>query len=335
MKLELELLDAFRAPREPDPLPVPPKSTSRQTSLQYDRTTDLKRNLSRKERGDRARGFFQRLSKDTRGMFEGLTGKKQGSPEVPQTLLHQTAEALLTPVKTMTSAPDTPYSETAVGTPPVSQPIDRHLQTLARLEKLLPSTTPDLRIPLPSLLIRVREEDRVRNEKARQEVFEDGLPGSGTATPDMSGRARGYRMGGDVRAGLGALTGGMDSFGGWKRLQKMEVLSSSGLEAQSESTGKLTMCERPKPCTFVFWDVEFDESIEEFLAAAAEDETICGRPGCEVDVEGHTRWWYHAGKKVGLRVVKVDTEESDMDAWVECRECGKISDAGKLSYAAR
>jgi hypothetical protein len=98
MYLELDLLDSFRIPREPDPLPVPPKS--RQSfDLPHALTEDTgfapRRASARdRERRERTRSFFHRLGKDTRGLFDGLLGRRHLPEDHPPAAIPPRSETL-------------------------------------------------------------------------------------------------------------------------------------------------------------------------------------------------------------------------------------------------
>ncbi|ORX36029.1 hypothetical protein BD324DRAFT_520177 [Kockovaella imperatae] len=274
MFLELELLDAFHVPRETRAPMVPPKSVPRPK--------------------EKAKGFFNRLGRDTKGIFGGLLprARKDAALDYGPTI----AQAGL-------SGPPSPIINSAPSTPPLSQTTDRSLKTLGKLESMLHSTTPGLVFPMPSLLLRVREEDRVRREKAKQEMEEgvvDGLPG----------RAIGYRMGGDVRAGLGALASGLDTFDGWIRLQRLETLVCWGMES---------LCQAPTSKTMTFWG-ESDQTIEEMVS----DPSSCD---CK---EPHVQWLLHGERRVGIKTVE---HEGPMDVWTKCLECGASTAARPLGIA--
>ncbi|KAK4684262.1 hypothetical protein P7C73_g5929, partial [Tremellales sp. Uapishka_1] len=313
MFLELSLLDAFRMPRELDPpLPPPPKPKP-------DVAVQLKRQSSLKEKGVR-KGFFGRLGKESRVVWDGLVGRsRRGSGGLAQEK----------PLISLESAPSSSISDRTLdirtdlseglSTGTSVAPMERHLLLLAKLENLLPSTTPGLRIGMPPLLLRLREEDRIRKEKALQELKEDG-GGSGAATPGgdfWKGRALAYRLGGDVRAGLGAISLGIESFEGWRRLQRLETLCCMGVVED----GKERLCARPRLEALVFFeekDKTLIDLVEEFEAEK------CERAGCEVDVSRHQRWWIHAGKKIQVAISHVEekNQTDEMDCWMSCAKCG-------------
>jgi 1-phosphatidylinositol-3-phosphate 5-kinase len=229
---------------------------------------------------------------------------------------------------------------TGAQTPPIQLPTEKHLAMLGRLENLLPSTTPGLKVPMPPLLLRVREEELVRREMAKEEMKEectstiDGLPvlrgpGEGTVRGTDSpsrGRALAYRLGGDVRSGLGALAPGPDTFAGWTRLQKLDVLYCVGVDDRPEPTKDLerdtsdgdggetklgtaseksTFCQRPEQESHTFYDPSSDISLEDFfegLSAEAGDMAACDRAGCDVVGGEHVRWWIHGGRKIEGKV---------------------------------
>lgn len=266
----------------------------------------------------------------------------------------------LTRDETMTLSTATPHARqnpfpatasstnTGSSTPSIPQAADRHLRTLANLEALLPSVTPSVRLPMPPLLLRVREEERMRSEKAKQEIAEetagatagtsDGLTRHSSTSHRI--RARAYRMGGDVKAGLCALMSGMDEFDGWIRLQRLEVLSCTGIEIPVEEEGgvvmRTTICERPKAMTYNFWHND-DETIQDVINGIMTDEEhVCSRGGCDASQEEHTRWWLQDGKKLGMLIRKVELGmgEIGLDCWVKCAECKKASEPKKLGDIA-
>jgi len=205
--------------------------------------------------------------------------------------------------------------------PNIQLPIERHLQILTKLEGNLHSTTPNLRFDIPPILQRVKAENELRNKKAEEEITSvtpsiEGLPASSRSTrPDAEkkGRAMGYRLGGDVRAGLGVLVGGIEGFEGWMRLQKLETLisigtnlpSSSdsqnnladikdkaeekdnseedlGVKAKQSNTSKSQMriCRMPKSETLLFYDQEGrDQTLREFC------ESLSTSSECQLDDE--------------------------------------------------
>ncbi|WVQ97361.1 hypothetical protein IAU59_004473 [Kwoniella sp. CBS 9459] len=387
MTIELDFLDAFRVPREPDEPPLPPKQasgtfTTTQLSSDPRGSADLLRKTSLKERGDRTKGFFHRLGKESRTVWAGLLGKRRGSDShengasLPSPSLdHSHQDLPITPVtgtfpSLLEDSKATPTSmDSSSGLPIKSlipHPTERHLQILSRLEGQIHSTTPGLLLPMPPLLLRVREEENLRQERARQEIKEDdnqsldGLPsnspsmllsptlrGHAQGPALMQGRALGYRLGGDVRAGLGCLSSGIDTFEGFIRLQRLETLYCTGTEQVNEEGEKETrICEKPRPSTYVFWDDARDMSISQMVTEVQEeceeDPMICSRSGCTASQGDHLRWWIHAGKRVGLRVEPAakrdqDPEESEelaLRVWTKCEECGEESDSRLLGHAS-
>jgi 1-phosphatidylinositol-3-phosphate 5-kinase len=108
---------------------------------------------------------------------------------------------------------------------------------------MIHSATPNLAFPLPRILLRVRDEDQIRREKALEEIKAERADSAGGVSTSIDGlprdlaederkleeaikgRAAGYRLGGDVRVGLGALASAIDGWEGWCRLQRLDVLS--------------------------------------------------------------------------------------------------------------
>ena len=337
MFLELDLLDAFGVPRELDSTPETPAPT-----LPPKSATSTVRRRSIKDKGDKTKGFFNRLGRDTKGIFGNLLPRprKDSVPERPPSgLPAQTGPQ--TPQSILSLPLSTPSSSNAFdpSTPPISQTTDRHLRTLQKLEAMLPSTTPGLTVPMPSLLLRVREEDRIRREKAKQEL-EDGsvtetrsffLASASSSTPngELRGRAMGYRMGGDVRAGLGALVNGMDTFDGWIRLQSLEMLSCSGPDDSS-----VALCEAPKGKSVLFWDEATDQTIGEFVSSLSLDPG-CESKDCKVGKEDHVRWLLHGDRRVGIKFKKLDADSQAIDVWTKCIECGAPTDPRQLGDLGR
>ncbi|ORY33694.1 hypothetical protein BCR39DRAFT_518613 [Naematelia encephala] len=364
MYFELELLDAFRIPRELDPPILPPKPLQRSKTTQHHvgrNSGELQRRGSVKERGEKAKGFFQRLSKDTKGVWDGLLGRRSSisherlsGPARTQTPPRNSFGSLGLPPEQPT-LPPAPVESAGPSTPVVNHAADRSLQMLAQLDHLLPSTTPGLRIPMPPLLLRVQEVDRIRRQKAAEEVTDDihdsqlglgieGLPrpssNAGTPVGDgIKGRAMGYRLGGDVRAGLGVFSGTIGTFEGWIKLQRLEMLcciAKDVTNGDTETVESNTMCSKPKHDTFIFYNDERDQTVHDFMSQA-EDEDTCPNAGCEVGMEGHCRWFIHAGKRVEVRMRKLNHEEAELgceDVWVACRECGNATSPRNLGEMA-
>jgi 1-phosphatidylinositol-3-phosphate 5-kinase len=356
MMMELELLDSFRVPREADPKPVSPTACQparQNSSPNTSRPTSpmLRRTVTVRERGERTKGFFQRLGKDTKGMLDNFMGKPKSAESKFSVLSRQET---ITP-STVRSRSPSEYSAVPTSTipadsitPAVPHAAERHLQMLARLEALLPSPSPSVHLPMPPILLRVREEDKMRSEKASQELadeavgrpagFMDGLTRLNSMA--LSGgdshqiRARGYRMGGDVKAGLSALMSGMDDFDGWTRLQRLELMSFTGIEPTGEDIDKddkmtrTTICERPRAITYYYWNYD-DETIQDVIdGLTTAEEHVCPRGGCDVSQEEHIRWWLHDGKKLGMLVRRAETGmgEGGLDCWVKCADCKKHSE---------
>lgn len=319
----------------------------------------LSRKSSHKDRGERGKGFFQRLGKDTKGMFDGFMGRNK-SPERASLALPRT-HSLDHPLPQLDALsdfrPDTPTSSVVTGasTPIVNQATDRYIQTLSRLEAILPSPTPGLRVPMPPLLVRVRDEERLRAEKVHQELAEetggtlndviDGLTRRGVQSlvredPTRT-RGRAYRPGGDVRAGLAALASGIEDSGGWIRLQRLELLTCTGIEQQVKdattnvTTLTTTICEKPKVTNLTFWN-DNDETIYDVLISITDEERICPKPGCDAEQEEHTRWWCHNGRKVGMTVRRVEQGmgEIGLDVYVKCGECKRHTEPRLLNDSA-
>ena len=353
MMLELELLDAFRIPREDDPKPISPKPLppARQNSSPHENRPSspaLRRTVTNRERGERTKGFFQRLGKDTRGMLDNLMGKPK--PLDIGSTISQEEPATLSTMNVSSEKPLPVRGSSEAHTPSIPHAADRHLRTLAKLEALLPSPSPKVRPPMPPLLLRVREEEKMRSTKASEEAAEESSIPSGlidglTRLNSMSlaprdthrVRARAYRMGGDVKAGLCALMSGIDEFDGWSRLQRLELLSCTEVtESQEGGNAKTTICERPKATTYNFWNND-DETIQDVMNGIMSDEEhVCPRGGCDATREEHTRWWLHNGKKLGMLVRRAEQGmgEIGLDCWVKCAECKKTSTPKRLGPIA-
>nr|XP_019049347.1 hypothetical protein I302_03133 [Kwoniella bestiolae CBS 10118]OCF28277.1 hypothetical protein I302_03133 [Kwoniella bestiolae CBS 10118] len=381
MMVELELLDAFRIPREPDEPPLPPKLLPGTASVPHSPTkprgsVGLQRKGSHKERGEKSKGFFHRLGKDTKHVWEGFLGKRrssvsheQGAVTTTQTI-NQSPELPITPLtggipQFEEKGVSTSIESSTSGLPAKSHtphPTERYITVLSKLEQQVHSTTPGLQLPMPPLLLRVREEDKIRREKAKQEANEepgqtvDGLPTSpslfspskllnnNNKTLDpLHGRALNYRLGGDVRAGLGALSRDIDNFEGWIRLQRLESLRSVGLDTRLDNGERdIHICQAPTPYAYLYWDVERDKSVQQILDdlkdELAEENMVCPRPGCTATSAEHVRWYIHAGKKVPLRVESLEEqskEEGGIDVWSKCAECGKYGEARELNINAK
>jgi len=193
---------------------------------------------------------------------------------------------------------------------------------------------------MPSLLVRVGEEDRLRCDNARQEVQDGGEWIDGLTHDGMKGRGMEYRLGGDVRARLGALVPGMESFEGWMRLQRLETFYCMGIVSvtdQSEKehhgalSGQEVIRQRPKTTTFRFFDPDHDTSIESFLINLELADDDCAWSGCEAKRHAHTRWWIHAGKNIGLRIEQGEDPVEGTEVWVKCAECQRESTPRRMS----
>ncbi|WVQ62084.1 uncharacterized protein L199_000219 [Kwoniella botswanensis] len=381
MMVELELLDAFRIPRELDEPPLPPKPSSGIASVPQSPTkpqtsSDLHRKGSFKERGGKSKGFFHRLGKDTKHVWDGLMGKRRSSEaHEPLHLVaptsNQPPDLPITPLSanisnSQESAIPNPAGTSTAGLPAITtmqHPTERYLIVLSKLEQQIHSTTPGMTLPMPPLLLRVREEDRLRREKAKEEAKEegsqvvDGLPSSSPSifspskvlnnknkpVDPLHGRAMNYRLGGDVRAGLGALSSDIDGFEGWIRLQRLEVLRSVGLDLMTENGEReVHICQTPTFSTYLHWDTERDKTIQQILdelqEELAEENMVCPRPGCTATSAEHVRWWIHSGKKVALKIEsmeKQDVEEEGIDVWTKCGKCSRIGEPRGLSWNAK
>lgn len=203
-------------------------------------------------------------------MWDGLTGRRrQSNASVPMHAPHQPPGQ---PIEVDKHQPDvleendlTPAPSAILPTvaAPLPQPsqmrsLDRQLRILAQIREMLHSTTPGLVFPLPPILLRIEDEDRLRRQQVQDEIHHerDGphaneagskSVSTGTAavaTADLP-RAKGpaaaaSRLGGDVRAGLGSLASSLDGWEGWWRLQKADLLYWTGVdpsESRAEPSG--------------------------------------------------------------------------------------------------
>jgi 1-phosphatidylinositol-3-phosphate 5-kinase len=328
---ELDLLDTFRIPRELDPIPAfssSPKVVTALNSHPEPSSSGLHRQSSHKERGDKAKGFFQKLGKDTKVLWDGLVGKGNRRASGNHEERIEPLEEIRLPKKTQLVGllgPDISSLTPPMSANPLqSNGVERHLA-----------------------LLRLQEEDHVRRVKAQQEMQReglavDGLPRplsskDGTSRDAMHGRALGYRLGGDLRTGLGALAVGLDTLEGWFSLQRLETLYYTGVceASKDEVDGQAqTMCQKPSIKNFAPSGVDLDETIQGYVRSLAhtvlsDSGRRCKRVGCEVSEEDHCRWWIHAGEKVRLRMQRGENNEGDdkdqLDAWIRCNECGKES----------
>lgn len=303
MKLELDLYTAFRLPHEPDPsttfaldvsssVPLIHPALSPQTSNPTPRPSgEVSRSSSLREK-DRSRGqgsregkkgFLSKLGKNTKGVWNGLLGRKgsardkshgqsdMGGEEYTSPILSPTLPSESSPssplfpsqplsshlhspsLSSPSSFPRFKYSSYPKDPSPDSNssfhtnpnintdansnantnanPPSQHLQTLSTLSTLLPSSTPGLKYPMPPILLRIQEEERIRRETQKETLaMSENSNGSGdTSGNTLRGRAMAYRPGGDVRSGLHVLTAGIDTLAGWTRLQLLCVLYCVGL----------------------------------------------------------------------------------------------------------
>lgn len=360
MHLELEILDTFRVPREADAPPVPPKaamSVQRSTSSSYG---GLKRNGSARERGTRAKGFLQRLGKDTKGLFDGFIGKARHQEDADSPPRSPVKDRFTPTSGLPGTAPENNSespSSSRPGTPMTSSSTDKHVELLHKLEHILPSTTPLLALPMPAVLLRVQEERRLWKEKVLQETptapssafrlpgtmgtsafsaaFGQDIPATGTAS-------RSYRVGGDVRTGLGVLMSDIETFGGWQKLQRLDVLRATRVQPtinklSSKETEDHSLCEKPTITRFAFWSNTLEESIASFTAGLLENGEVCKKPGCVVEAEGHQTLWYHNHSKVIVHVHKDPGPEvagEQIDAWIKCTRCDSRSQPRPLTQSA-
>jgi hypothetical protein len=361
MKIELEVLDAFGIPRETG-------SQIRNSAQLGQVKADLVRRSSMQGPRER-RGFFGRfVGKDTREVLdnifrphrsrlgqngisdESISDGRQRSNSFDSLGLetHSIArDAGLSP-QTDADATKTLSSHFAEKTI-FPQPINTNLELLANMRKIKVSTTPDMRIPPPTLLQRADDEDKTRGsthapaQSGLGLLFGQDIP----PTVRLDDQPSDQRSGGDVRVGLKAIRTDIDSFEGWSRFQRLETLRCTTVDDPSASGGKETekplptICQRPQPETFVFYDHEHDASVLDILRgleAEMEDLSACTRSGCVATAHDHMRSWYHSNSKVTLRAEKCgedghNQEEPDMklQAWISCSSCKTAMDPKRMS----
>lgn len=345
MVIELGLLDAFRVPKESEPYESPPKADPiAGPRSAFGRPGSLKESEGRP-------GFFGRLHKDTRGVIGGLFRHRKHT--APADIVEDfTKTHRSTPSFDSLGIPAAPVGAVYDGLPGSPSPasssrpampkgtsygyslIDTHLEFLASLEALKTSTTPGLTLPPPVLLSRVREEERLRQER-------DSAGGLETDRPS------GYRLGGDIRVGLKAIRPGMDGFDGFPRLQRLDTVRCLAVDEPTHADdtdpdlSPATVCERPQPDAMIFYDPESDMSLLAMLQKVKEgmsDMAACSRPGCVATAHDHKTCWYHAETKVTLRAEKLPEIEGrpkdEIQAWVSCSICGNASDSRTMSDIA-
>lgn len=274
--LELALLQAFGIPREPDTPRRSLSATHRSTSIPANQPTRLDAAAIPAGTVKKHSTFFSKLGLESRGrnVLDGLMGRKKSVRprlEIPHSAFKDVAPGRMsldthrllaesgstsqdtnTPTPhahsrshSISQAPSIVLSRTESTLNPSTalHGIDRHLATLKRLEDMLHSTTPGLVFPLPRILLRVRDEDKIRREKALEEIKAERAESAGESSMSIDGlpmdlaederkleqaikgRAAGYRLGGDVRVGLGALASAIEGCEGWCRLQRLDVLT--------------------------------------------------------------------------------------------------------------
>lgn len=354
MIIELGVLDAFRVPPEIEPTPTTPTSTSAAQDELAQRSDDPRPRAER-ESGER-KGFLHRLQRDTRGVLGGLFRARKypshdGIAEIPVSKTHRSALSFdslgIPPTPSEADRlglPVTPDKsglpgQSLVGTPSAPSSVESHLQLLVRLENTKTSTTPDLAVPPPVLLQRIKDEDQVRRDNVLLSASSSRST-SGTGTPlflDSDTRPSAYRIGGDVRVGLKAIRSGVDTFDGWAKLQQLDTVRCTATDESSIKEGETiaagsthaTICEKPQSETFVFYDTETDISIMDFLhklKTEMVDKAACPRSGCVATAHDHKKCWYHGDKKVSLRADRIgdgdERPESTLQAWVSCTICG-------------
>lgn len=236
-----------------------------------------------------------------------------------------------------------------------ANPPSQHLQTLS---SLLPSSTPGLKYPMPPILLRIQEEERIRWEKTRKEalpVSESDNENGNASGNTLRGRAMAYRPGGDVRSGLHVLAVGMDTLAGWTRLQLLCVLYCVGLppplsgsksgsiasegrqlgqdgkvEVDEGKSGEGEICEPPQP-QFIPPTLTIGDYLQN-LGEELGENLLCTRSGCEKEVGQHIRWYVHAGVKVGVRIEDVNVKK-DVDR--DCDENEVLEGEGEGGVAKK
>lgn len=311
---------------------------------------------------------MHRLQRDTRGVFGGLFRHRKypTQDEIAENLpatAHYTSSTFdslgVPPVSADDSRPGIPVTPNklaaagpdSTGTPSVPSSVDTHLQLLARLEAIKTSTTPGLVLPPPVLLQRVKEEEQIRRNHATASAT-PSLPSSGCDTPamlDHETRPSAYRLGGDVRVGFKAIRSGLDTFDGWIRLQRLDTVRCVAVDDGHHENGvdlgtdpaRATICDRPHPESYMFYDRASDPTILSFLKTLRTEMTdmaACARSGCVATAQDHNRCWYHADKKVTVRAKHLqepeDRPDSTLQAWVSCKTCGTASDSRTVTDLA-
>ncbi|ODN92012.1 hypothetical protein L198_05684 [Cryptococcus wingfieldii CBS 7118] len=377
MTLELDLLDSFRIPREQDEPPVLPKPPTplSNTPSEGDLSRGVSPHVPWTERQSK-RGFLSKLTRDTKGVWKGLLGRtnstksRDHSRQHPSPLIHQMdlpSSPSLLPSPTSTETPLEPQDDTPspsnlppyLMNGPITNSNSHHLQTLGLLREILPSTTPGLKYPMPSILLRLFDEDQTRRAKAQVEIDgENDSANASTSTlfpgphpmardgPDpIRGRALAYRLGGDVRSGLNSLASGLETFDGWIRLQRLSTLYCVGLnylpntDDREEPSGSV-ICQPPKLQTLSD-DVTITDYLMGLYDELAEENLLCPRVGCEAENSEHVRWFIHGGTKVGVQIVEchagpeTQAQGDDIETWSKCDMCGSESSPRRLSDGAR
>jgi hypothetical protein len=360
MKVELEVLDAFRIPRETE-------SPFGNSALLGPLKADIVRRSSMQGPREK-RGFFGRfVGRDPREVLDNifrphrsrlgqhglsddsLPDTRQRSPSFDSLGLDSPPVGIVADrnppsgIESIDPLSPTRNREKSI----FPQPVNTNLELLANMQKIKISTTPGLVVPPPTLLQRADEEDKSRESA-------NAAPQSGLGLlfgPDIPASVRlddqpsSQRSGGDVRVGLKAIRSDIDTFEGWSRFQRLETLRCTTVEdTQSSESSETTLpviCQKPQPETFIFYDHEHDASLLDILRgleAEMEDLSACSRSGCVATAHDHLRCWYHSTKKVVLRAEKSgaqadESKEDDMtlEAWISCSTCGLATEPRRMT----
>jgi hypothetical protein len=350
MKLELEVLDAFRIPRETE---SPFGTTMNIGAIKQ----DIVRRSSVKEPRDK-RSFFGRfVGRDPREVLDNifrphrsrlgqedpsddpLYGTRQRSPSFDSLGLDSPDLGLVAD-RNPPPASIVPAKEKMIF--PVDPETD--FDMLANMKRLKLSTTPGLMVPPPTLLQRAEDEARKRRPDHTEGlglIFGQDVP-----IAHLADRPSGKRSGGDVRVGLKAFRTDIDTFEGWAPCQRLETLRCVSTEAERDLSD---ICQKPEPETFIFFDQERDTSLLDVLRGLQvemDDMAACTKSGCVATAQDHLKSWYHGSKKVTLRAKRNSTEnEQDsevqevdvdmaMEAWMSCNVCGATSEAREMTEGA-
>ena len=354
MKLELEVLDAFRVPRETES----PFGTTMNIGPMKQ---DIVRRSSVKEPRDK-RSFFGRfVGRDPREVLDNIfrpNRSRLGQEDPSDDPLYGTRQRSPSFDSLGLDSPD--LGLVADRNPPLGSvvtakerrifPVDPETgyDMLANMKRLKLSTTPGLVVPPPTLLQRAEDEARKRRPDHAEGlglIFGQDVP-----IAHLPERPSGNRSGGDVRVGLKAFRTDIDTFEGWAKYQRLETLRCVGTESHAPGHENLPdICQKPEPETFVFFDHERDTSLLDVLRGLQvemDDTVACTKTGCVATAQEHSKSWYHGSKKVTLRAQRVKAEaEQDsevqehdadmaMEAWMSCPTCSASSEAREMTEGA-